>query len=229
MKTLVLLAIAAPAIAFADHPVAAGHTGARATAELVDAQGQSVGHVHIEESRHGVVLSGAITRLPPGDHAIHFHQVGKCEAPFKTAGDHFNPTNKQHGMKAPKGKHAGDLPNLHVPESGALKFEIFSHDVTLKKGRTSLLDKDGSAIVVHASADDHLTAPAGNAGDRIACGVVTLAAATPAGGTQGGVKAGGTMGGLTPMPRDPGMSAGADAGTALPGSMGGGRKDGGTL
>lgn len=225
MKKLVWLALALPAVAFAlmqSSRPAAPAANATATADLVDAQGQSVGRVQLEETANGVVLTGEITKLPPGDHAIHFHQVGKCEAPFKSAGDHFNPTNKQHGVKAAKGKHAGDLPNLTIPEGGKLKFQLFTHDVTLKKGRTSLFDKDGTAIVIHANADDHISAPAGNAGDRIACGVVSWTDGAAAGSK------GGATGGASTMPTDPGMSAGRDAGTALPGNMGGGHKDGGT-
>lgn len=96
--------------------------------------------------------------------------MGKCEGPaFTTAGGHFNPTKKAHGLLAPKGKHQGDLPNLYVAQDGTVQFDIFSQNgLTLK----SLFDKDGSAVVVHAKEDDYHTDPAGDAGGRIACGVV---------------------------------------------------------
>ena len=107
-----------------------------------------------------------------GEHAFHIHAVGKCEPPFTTAGGHFNPAQHKHGFMSGEG-HAGDMPNLHVPEGGALSIEVLNRDVTLAKGKpNSVFDADGSAIVIHAKADDYKSDPAGNAGDRIACGVV---------------------------------------------------------
>jgi superoxide dismutase, Cu-Zn family len=109
-----------------------------------------------------------------GEHAFHIHAVGKCEPPFTTAGDHFNPGGKKHGLEAADGSHAGDMPNLHVPSNGDLSVEVVNPTMTLAKGRpNSVFDADGSSIVIHAKADDYKSDPAGNAGDRVACGVIT--------------------------------------------------------
>jgi len=144
-----------------------------AHAELHNEQGQKVGAVTLEQTPHGVLMSMDLQGLPAGEHAFHIHEVGKCEPPFKSAGGHFNPTHKQHGIKNPKGMHAGDLPNISVPETGKLKFDAFATAVTLGEGPNSLFDADGSSIVIHAGADDYKSDPAGDAGARIACGVVT--------------------------------------------------------
>jgi superoxide dismutase, Cu-Zn family len=142
--------------------------GATARAELKDQKGQSVGEVTLTETPHGVLINGTLSNLPAGDHAIHIHEAGKCEAPFKTAGGHLNPSKKKHGILAAEGKHEGDLPNLHVGADGKVQFDQFSHGLMMK----DVQDADGAAVVVHASADDYKTDPAGNAGDRIACGAV---------------------------------------------------------
>jgi Cu-Zn family superoxide dismutase len=145
----------------------------KASAVLKDKDGKEVGKVELTDSPSGVLLRLTLEGIPPGDHAFHVHAVGKCEPPdFKSAGPHFNPDETKHGLLNPEGPHSGDMPNLHVPDSGKLTVEVFNEMVTLD-GEQALLDDDGSAIVVHASADDYTTDPAGNAGDRIACGVVT--------------------------------------------------------
>ncbi|MBI5441606.1 MAG: superoxide dismutase family protein [Deltaproteobacteria bacterium] len=150
-------------------PCAAAET---ARAELVDSKGKSAGTVLLTQTPQGVLLSVRVSKLPPGVHALHIHEVGKCEPPFTTAGGHFNPGGKKHGLSNPEGMHAGDLPNLHVSKQGKAEVEVFATGVTLSPGATSLLDDDGSAIVLHAGPDDYATDPAGKAGDRIACGVV---------------------------------------------------------
>ena len=109
--------------------------------------------------------------ITPGTHAFHVHQVGKCEPPFKSAGDHFNPSTKKHGLLDKGGGHAGDLPNIYVPDRGSLMVEFVAPKFSLKRGKNSLLDSDGSALVIHAQGDDHKSDPAGESGDRIACGV----------------------------------------------------------
>ena len=144
-----------------------------AKADLKDAQGQSVGTVTLTDTPHGVLMHVVLTSAPEGVHAFHVHATGKCEAPFTTAGGHFNPTNKQHGAENAMGMHAGDMPNITVPAGGKLTFDVLNHDVTLKAGANSLMDADGSAVMLHAAADDYKGDPAGNAGARIACGVVT--------------------------------------------------------
>jgi superoxide dismutase, Cu-Zn family len=143
------------------------------TVELKDQKGKVVGTVLLVDTPHGLLLRGALMGLPPGTHAIHFHEVGKCEPPFKSSGGHFNPSKKNHGMLDPAGLHAGDLPNLVVPKNGKLDFELFAEDLTLADGPNTVLDADGTALVIHAKADDYKSQPAGDAGDRIACGAVT--------------------------------------------------------
>ena len=117
----------------------------------------------------GVLIDANLSAVPPGYHGFHIHEVGKCEPPdFKSAGGHFNPEEDRHGLMTDAGPHAGDLPNIHVPENGKLRIEMLHQLVSLQ----GLLDDDGSAIVIHEGPDDYVTDPTGNAGARIACGVI---------------------------------------------------------
>ena len=112
--------------------------------------------------------------LPPGVHAFHFHAKAQCDAPdFKSAGPHFNPDGKKHGLENPEGHHAGDMNNFTVSTKGRAKVKVVNKDVTLGDDSHSLFSNGGTALVIHASPDDMKTDPAGNAGDRIACGVIT--------------------------------------------------------
>ncbi len=142
-------------------------------AMLVDAQGQNVGEAALEQMPDGVRIQLKVSRLSPGVHAFHIHAVGKCEGPdFKSAGGHFNPYGKKHGHKNPEGAHAGDLPNITVGADGTGTAEGVASGVTLGPGENSLFHEGGTALVIHANADDEVTDPAGNAGDRVACGVI---------------------------------------------------------
>ena len=146
---------------------------AKTKVELKDAQGKDVGSIVISDQGPGVALQLDLHDLTPGDHALHFHQVPKCEGPdFKSAGGHFNPESKKHGFNNPEGHHAGDMKNFTVGDDGKAKAKLEDADVTLKNGPHSLLT-NGAAVVVHAKADDYKTDPAGNSGDRVACGVIT--------------------------------------------------------
>jgi superoxide dismutase, Cu-Zn family len=145
-----------------------------ATVTLHDAQGQQVGTATLEEGVSGVRIDVDVTGLTAGTHAFHIHQTGECTAPeFSSAGGHFNPTNAQHGLENPQGPHAGDMQNFDVSDDGTADFAVDNDRVTLAAGTNSLLDTDGSALVIHASADDNVSDPSGNAGDRVACGVIT--------------------------------------------------------
>jgi Cu-Zn family superoxide dismutase len=153
-------------------PLAAAQT---ARAALKDAQGQDVGTVDLNETPAGVLLKLVVKGLTPGEHAVHVHAVGKCEPPFDSAGGHFNPGAKKHGLLVPEGPHAGDMPNLHVPESGEVIIEILNPAITLENDKpNSVFGPNGTAIVIHARADDYKSDPAGNAGGRIVCGVIHL-------------------------------------------------------
>ena len=149
-------------------------SAAKTVVELTDAQGKEVGRVIIWDVENGVKLDVVVHDLSPGEHAIHFHQVPKCEAPdFKSAGGHFNPDGKKHGFDNPEGHHAGDMKNFTVNAQGKAAGRMEDKEVTLGEGPHSLLTNGGSAIVVHAKADDYKTDPSGNSGDRVACGVIT--------------------------------------------------------
>jgi len=144
----------------------------KASADIKDATGKKVGEAILEQRAGEVQISATFSGLPPGQHAFHIHEVGRCDPPFESAGGHFNPTGKKHGKDNPNGPHAGDLPNLDVPSSGGVKVEVTVKDLALDGGRGGLLDGDGVALVVHEGADDYKSDPAGNAGKRLACGVV---------------------------------------------------------
>jgi superoxide dismutase, Cu-Zn family len=156
-----------------------------ANAQLKDASGKAVGDVDLSQTPSGVLLKLSIKGLPPGERAFHIHAVGKCEPPFESAGPHFNPGQHKHGMMSGPG-HAGDMPNLHIPQSGELSVEVLNAAVTLEKGKpNSLFDNDGSSIVIHAKADDYKSDPAGDAGDRVACGVIQESGAPTTGKAPG--------------------------------------------
>lgn len=143
-----------------------------AEADLLGADGAPIGKVTVTQMARGVHIQADASGLAPGVHAFHIHAAGLCEPPFDSAGGHFNPTEEEHGWNNPKGYHAGDLPNVHIPEDGILAIEYFSDAVTLGEGETSLFDADGSSIVIHEGPDDYHSDPAGHAGNRIACAVV---------------------------------------------------------
>ena len=145
----------------------------KATATLKTAQGVEVGTATITPASGGsaVQITASFSKLPPGTHAIHIHNVGKCEAPdFTSAGGHFNPASKQHGKDNPQGAHAGDLPNFEVAADGTAKVSVTVPGVSLAD--TSLFHAGGTALMIHAAADDYKTDPTGNAGARLACGVI---------------------------------------------------------
>jgi Cu-Zn family superoxide dismutase len=185
MATLTILLIAAGAPACTDEQAGVeGEASASsapivneevtAVARLQNAEGQPVGTATFTESANGVQIHGEFVNLPAGTHGVHIHEKAACEPPdFKSAGEHFRPEGNQHGFKNPEGPHGGDLPNFEVAADGKGTLETLAPNVRLREGaENSLLKAGGTALVVHAAADDYQTDPSGNSGDRIACGVI---------------------------------------------------------
>lgn len=146
----------------------------QAQARMMNAKGELLGIIELTQTANGVLLKGQLKPLSKGEHAFHVHAVGKCDAAvgFSSAGGHFA-LDRKHGFKVMGGAHPGDMANLHVPDSEILSLEIFNPAITLMRGmETSILDADGSALVIHANADDYESQPSGNSGDRIVCGIV---------------------------------------------------------
>ncbi|MFD2045305.1 superoxide dismutase family protein [Ornithinibacillus salinisoli] len=141
---------------------------------MVNTSGDIIGEAMLEQKKDGVLIALEATQLSPGIHGFHIHAVGKCQTPtFGSAEGHFNPTNANHGFNDPEGPHAGDLPNIEVAEDGTVKAEVLAELVTLEKGKeNSLLKEGGTSLMIHSEADDYESQPSGDAGERVACGVI---------------------------------------------------------
>jgi Cu-Zn family superoxide dismutase len=147
----------------------------RASARMIGLDGKPIGTAKLTQAGHGVLIELDVHGLKPGPHGVHIHAFGQCDVKtrFESAGGHFSPVPKNHGFMDKHGPHAGDMTNQYADANGNLHASIFNPNVTLRRGERSLFDKGGSSIVIHAAADDYRSQPAGNAGARVACGVIT--------------------------------------------------------
>lgn len=172
----VVIAAAASLVACAHAPAPLNRV-AVAYATISNAAGEQKATVEMWQDLDNVVhVDIQAAAMPPGPHGIHFHAIGSCGSTsagaFAAAGAHYNPLGRQHGLDNPAGPHGGDAPNFNVNADGTGRLSFTTDRVSLTDGSTSLFDADGSAIVIHAAADDQISQPAGNSGARIACGVV---------------------------------------------------------
>ena len=174
-QTIIPLLIAITALGGCNFPSADADLNEAVQVSLINVEGKEVGQATLTEHAKGVHILLKAEGLTPGVKAIHFHDKASCEKPtFESAGTHFNPTGKEHGFENPKGYHLGDLPNIEIEEDGTVELETVSPAVVLAEGKSnSLLDADGSAIIIHENADDYKTDPSGNSGGRIVCGEIS--------------------------------------------------------
>lgn len=144
-----------------------------ARAVFMNKDGKTIGSATLIDTPNGVLIRADVAELPPGPHGFHIHEVGRCDAAggFESAGGHYSPRGAKHGYWVKDGPHAGDLPNQTVGQDGKMMVEVFNPNVAFN-GKATLFDKDGSALVVHSTADDYRSQPSGNSGDRIACAVI---------------------------------------------------------
>ncbi len=173
MKRIILVLIVLAVMALPYGACAQQAATHDAYALLKDANGRETGTATFTEDSSGVVhIDVRASGLSPGLHGIHVHEKGNCSPPFASAGAHFNPLGKHHGLKNPDGPHAGDLPDLQVNADGVGYLNTTTDRFTLSPGPTTVFDSDGSSLVIHSGPDDQMTDPAGNSGDRVACGVI---------------------------------------------------------
>lgn len=149
---------------------AAEDTSVSAQAALSPTKGSSVtGVVSFTPVKDGVKIVADITGLAPGEHGFHIHEFGDCSAPdAASAGGHFNPEHKAHGAPDAPEHHVGDLGNVTADASGKVHYELIDKKLAFT-GKDSIL---GRGVIVHANPDDLHSQPVGNAGGRVACGIV---------------------------------------------------------
>jgi Cu-Zn family superoxide dismutase len=169
MKTSVTIALLALAL-----PLAPAFAQDTASATLIDNTGKKIGNAKLRQGPKGVLINVKVSGLTPGKHGLHLHSHGECDPTtgFKSAKGHVGKVTGAHGLMSPKGPEPGDLPNIFVGSDGAGEMETYTMLVSIGKGDHNLLDTDGSTLIIHEKADDHITQPIGGAGPRVACGII---------------------------------------------------------